>query len=162
MLMGFSGKVVGSAIILEQLLGKIGPQVLKDNQTTASFFLEKMVDILESETVEHLLAAFVSYGAHSADPVAFQEAWKKTINALMMSERLSKEKKESAIILLLNSASGNLSGKVTPVPQLDSYVVNKMRSALPEAYTENAWRLVQDALGATGDYSVFTPGIVGS
>ncbi|KAF8537591.1 hypothetical protein BDD12DRAFT_744486 [Trichophaea hybrida] len=152
-LLATSGKAVGTAIFLEDLLAKVGTELLQDKRSleiTWSFFLDKFPSILKPETVEHLLKAFVSYGAYTNDATAFQEAWKKTIHALMMSN-LPKEKKENSIVLLLNSASSSLADKVSPVPELDTYIVNKMRSALPEAGSSNAWVLVKDALNTTSN-----------
>jgi len=147
------GKAVGAAIFFENLLAKVGAELLQDKgslEITWDFLLGKFPSILEPETVEHLLEAFVSYGTHTNDATAFREAWKKIINTLMMST-LSKEKKENSIALLLNSASSSLADKVSPVPELDMYIVNKMRSALPETSSSSTWILVKDALNTTSE-----------
>lgn len=107
--------------------------------------------MLEGETIEHLLEAFISYGAHSSDPATFQEAWKTIIPALLTSSTLPEEKKESSVILLLKSATGSgvLADKVSPIPEFDGYIENKLRKALPEAEISNAWLLVKDALNTS-------------
>lgn len=133
-------------MFFESLLSKAGTEVLSNDsarQLVADFFADKLVSILSPETVESLLSALVSYGA--ATPDGFDNAWAKAVRAVMMSAELPKEKKEDAIVLLLNSA-----GEVGPVQELDSYVVNKMRAALPE-HVAGAWRLVKEALGSTGN-----------
>ncbi|KAA8914542.1 hypothetical protein FN846DRAFT_926712 [Sphaerosporella brunnea] len=144
-----NGKATGSAVFAEQLLAKLGAEALASDrarEVAGDFFLEKLRGLLEPITIEPLLSAFVSYGAHS-EAASFSEPWKKMIHALMMSE-LPKDKKEDAITLLIDSASGSLSDKVSPVPELDSYIVNKMRSSLPEKEPTNAWKLVKNALKA--------------
>ncbi|KAI5821211.1 hypothetical protein BZA77DRAFT_2525 [Pyronema omphalodes] len=150
-LVATNGKCIGAATFLQLLLTKIGTELLHDTaskESTWNFFANKLTDILHAETAEHLLEAFVSYGAHVDDSAALQDAWAKTVHALMMSE-LPKEKKETCFILLLNSASVHLADKISPISELDSYIVNKMRASLPEEATSNSWVLVKDALNTT-------------
>jgi hypothetical protein len=147
------GKAIGSAVFAEQLLAKAGTEILTNDRVrelARDFFLNKLRGMLEPTTVEHLLAAFVSYGAQSDDAASFSGAWGKMIIALMMSA-LPKEKKEDSIILLIDSASSSFVDKVSPVPELSGYVVNKMRSCLPEKEPTNAWRLVKSALKARSE-----------
>jgi hypothetical protein len=151
---GIIGKAIGSAVFAEQLLAKVGAETLANDRArdlAGDFFLEKLRGLLEPTTVEHLLSAFVSYGAHSDDSASFSDAWKKMIHALMMSA-LPKEKKEDSIILLIDSASSSLSDIVSPVPEMDSYIFNKMKSALPEKEPTNAWRLVKNALKSRSEF----------
>ncbi|KAI5848931.1 hypothetical protein BZA05DRAFT_339706 [Tricharina praecox] len=145
-LVATNGKSTGAAVFFEALLSKVGKEILSDDsarQLVNDFFSDKLVAIISPDTIESLLSAFVSYGAGTPD--GFDDAWKKTVRAVLMSPELSKEKKEDAIVLLLNSAAS-----VGPVQELDGYVVNKMRAALPE-HAAGAWRLVKETLRSTSN-----------
>jgi len=140
------GKAIGAALFFEALLSGVGAYLLSDNSAqllVTDFFPGKLVTILVSETAETLLTAFISYGARI--PVGFNNAWRKTVQAVLMSAELPKEKKEDVVVLLLSSA-----GEVGTVQELEGYLVNNMRAALPE-HSAGAWRLVKEALGSAGN-----------
>lgn len=90
-----------------------------------------MPTLLASPSLPQLLGALVAYGTHTGDTAAFQAAWKKTVQALLLSA-LSKERKEAAITQLLKSTppSSGLLGKVPWVHELERYVANKLQSSL--------------------------------
>jgi hypothetical protein len=153
LLMGFIGNDIGSAVFFCSLFKSNGVTLLKHGEIrniTTNFF-EKLPGLVDSGSVEYLLDTFVHYGAYVTIETCsdFQEKWKKVVNALLLS-RISKERKENTVISLLHSASSRLGGRVHPVSELESYVLNKIREALADPFCDNAWGMVKEALNTVG------------
>lgn len=148
-LINTNGNDIGSAVFFCSLFKSNGVTLLKHGEIrniTTNFF-EKLPGLVDSGSVEYLLDTFVHYGAYVTIETCsdFQEKWKKVVNALLLS-RISKERKENTVISLLHSASSRLGGRVHPVSELESYVLNKIREALADPFCDNAWGMVKEAL----------------
>lgn len=117
-------------------------------RTIGKFFTERVLSMLDSPAAEHLLGGLVTYGKIS-DAATFQESWRPTVNALLLSS-LDKERKEACIQKLMRSGARELEGKVTPCNELDAYVANKLKAALFSSDAQS-WAIPRAALNSTDD-----------
>lgn len=87
----------------------------------------------------------MAYGTHTEATTVFQAAWKKTVQAILLSA-LSKDRKEAAITQLLKStppASG-LMDKLPCVQELEYYVSKKLQTSL-ETDEAPGWEMARAA-----------------
>lgn len=145
------GKNVVLAEFFENLLRETSSYVLalpEAREALGKFFTERVLTLLDSPAAEYLLGGLVIFGK-SSDGTEFQDSWRATLNALLISP-LEKDRKEACIRKLIVSGSAELKGKVSPCDELDGYVVSKLNSALI-GYDPQSWVVPKAALGSSGD-----------
>ncbi|KAL7276533.1 hypothetical protein RUND412_000456 [Rhizina undulata] len=147
LLIAHKGKNIPSAVILEQILLQFGGVVLENidaQMTVTDLLVEKSTELLESPSLPYILGSLIAYGAYSKDYTSFQEAWKSIICALLDSP-LKQEKIQANILKLLKSTPSDLRGKIPKIPQLEQYVLDKLKKALGEN-EEIGWEIVNSAV----------------
>ncbi|KAI5797690.1 hypothetical protein EDC01DRAFT_613943 [Geopyxis carbonaria] len=147
------GNDLDTAILLEHTIALAGSGIYKYPETKnklAQFFNETIENLLNSESIQHLLAGFVTYLVYLEDQGICQWTWDRLMNIIMESS-LNDHSKELAVQMVLKSGSQKLSHKIQSCSVLDLFIRQKLKSLLSSINTqENDWKIIKHSAASSG------------